>query len=241
VGAQASDEARHHLRVYDPEKGWPLLPLQLGRSVKAADKPQVASQYGAVVDYELFDGCGGLSSAVVDVARLVAMFSDRSGNPVLSAASLDSLFKTAAQATASLTGPDAHGYHGFDWASINDAANSVYSASKGGWLPGQGTVARFVTGGLGFVIAQNGNKRTGVSTKWFDAVSAAAQAQSWSDKDLFLDFGMPSLATRVIAAISKDTLAKLGRLETEEQVRASLERDFVRAGRAFGPLQEEAP
>ena len=88
--------------------------MQLGPSVKSAAKPQVASQYGAW-DYELLDGCGGLSSSVVDVARLVAMFSDRIGNPVLTSATLDSLFMAAAQATTGLSGPDkAHGYHGLD-------------------------------------------------------------------------------------------------------------------------------
>jgi hypothetical protein len=94
----------------------------------------------------------------------------------------------------SLSGPDAHGYHGFDWAVVDDAAKSVYRASKGGWLPGQGSGATFMTGGFGFVIAQNGNGGTGVTTNWYDAVLAAAQKQPWSDKDLFVDFGMPSLA-----------------------------------------------
>jgi hypothetical protein len=104
VGSQPSDEARHHLRVYNPKNGWPLYPLELAPSMKSADKPKVASHFGGW-DMELFDGCGGLSSAVVDVARLAAMFSARSGNPVLSATTIDSLFTTAANATKTSAAP----------------------------------------------------------------------------------------------------------------------------------------
>jgi Beta-lactamase/Bacterial tandem repeat domain 1 len=233
VGAQASDEARHHLRVYNPDNGWPLFPMELGASVKAADKPTVASQYGAW-DYELFDGCGGLSAAVVDLARLMAMFSDRIGNPVLSAASLDALFTTAAQATSNLSGPDAHGYHGFDWAVIEDAATNAYRASKGGWLPGQGSVITFMTGGFGFAIAQNGNKAAGVTTKWFDAVAAAVQAHSWSNTDLFSQFGMPSLAAGIFVTVPPGLLAKLSPVKAEAQVGASFARDFAHVRRLGG-------
>lgn len=226
IGAQASDEARHHLRVYNPANGWPLLPMQLGASVKTAAKPQVAAQYGAW-DYELFDGCGGLSSAVVDVARLVAMFSDRIGNPILSDTTLDSLFTEAANATSNLSGPgSAHGYHGFDWAVVDDAVNKVYRASKGGWLPGQGTVATFMTSGFGFVIAQNGNAGAGVTTKWYDAVAAAAKAHPWSNADLFNDFGMPSLAGPILV-IPIGLLDGLSPQRAEEQVRVSLASDSV--------------
>jgi CubicO group peptidase (beta-lactamase class C family) len=223
VGSQSADEARHHLRVHDPENGWALYPLELGPSVKAAAKPTVAAQYGAW-DYELFDGCGGLSSAVVDVARLAAMFSARR-NPVLSAASIDSLFQNAAAATSGLSGPDAHGYHGFDGAAIQDASNHVYSASKGGWLPGQGSVVTFTTGGFGFVIALNGNKRAGVKTDWFDPVAKAATAHSWPSKDLFPEFGMPSLTdVRLQIALTRTMVAKASPALAERQVEASFAR-----------------
>ena len=49
---------------------------------------------------------------------------------------------------------------------VDDAAKKVYRASKGGWLPGQGTVATFSTGDFGFVIAQNGDPQPGVTTPW---------------------------------------------------------------------------
>jgi hypothetical protein len=146
-------------------------------------------------------------------------------NPVLSAASIDSLFQNAAAATSGLSGPDAHGYHGFDWAAIDNAANHVYRASKGGWLPGQGSVVTFTTGGFGFVIALNGNKRAGVKTDWFDPVSKAATAHSWPSKDLFPEFGMPSLtAVRIQIALTRTMVAKASPAKAERQVEASFAR-----------------
>jgi CubicO group peptidase (beta-lactamase class C family) len=239
TAAQASDEAHHHLRVYDAESSWPLFPLQISPSVKDAAKPAVPAQYGAW-DYELFDGCGGLSSAVVDVARLAAMFSDRIGNPVLSAATIDSLFNAAAQASKFLTGPNpkgVHGFHGFDSAAIDDADDHVYRGKKGGWLPGQGTSVVFSTGGFGFALAQNGNRAAGVETAWYEPVVAAAKAQSWSDKDLFPDFGMPSLAPARLSqiALSAAVLAKLSPRDVEDQVRDSVSVAFAQARRPLLP------
>lgn len=224
VGAQAADEARHHMRAYRPENSWPLFPLQLGTSVKAPAKPVVPYQYGQH-DYELFDGCGGLSSAVVDVARLIAMFNDRSGNPVLNAASIDELFTAAAQASSTLSGPDAHGYHGFDSAAVVDAEDHSYRGGKGGWLPGLGTSHSFVTGGFGFVVAANGNGRVG-GPKWLDLVGPAAKAHNWSDTDLFPSFGMPALTPRRLSpkASSSAVLAKLAATDHEDLVRRSISR-----------------
>ncbi len=213
ITAQASDEARHHMRVFEPKKGWPLFPLQIGSSVKGSGT--VPAHYGAW-DYELLDGCGGLSSSVVDVARLVAMFNDRSANPVLNSTTLDSLFDNAVNATNSLDTPDvadpkdkapAHGYHGFDGATAVDAAKHVYRASKGGWLPGQGTEVIFRTGGYGFILAQNGNLGEVVKTEWLDPVNKAAKAQAWGPEDLFTDYGMTPLSPSVGFAEAPDELS----------------------------------
>jgi CubicO group peptidase (beta-lactamase class C family) len=193
AAAQAADEARYHTSVYNPENGWPLFPLELGRSVKSPDRPLVASHYGGY-DYELFDGCGGLSAATIDVARLCAMFSDRSGNPVLAPGTIDAMLDAAVHATTAYSGPDAHGYHGLDWAQALDAANHRYRFAKGGWLPAMGTSYRCTTGGFTYVIAQNGNPRKDSTANWLDNISAAVQAHDWGSTDLFPQFGMPSLA-----------------------------------------------
>ena len=103
VGKQAADEARYQLSLFEPLKG--LIPLQISPSVKSPAQPIVPSQYGSW-DMELFDGAGGLSAAVVDVARLAAMFSVRSSNPVLEADTIDNLFEAAAIATRKYTRPD---------------------------------------------------------------------------------------------------------------------------------------
>ena len=239
IGAHASDDARHHLLVYDPNNKWPLYPLQIGDSVMStqwdgtsAHRPKVAFQYGSSYDYDLGDGSGGLSSAVIDVARLVAMFSDRTNNPVLSNTSLDSLFASAAAATSNFQ-PPGWGFHGFDSAYIDDSVNHVYIASKGGWLPSHESTATFSTKGFGFIMAQNGNTRPEHRNHhWLDdGLSAAAQAHTWTDTDLFVEFGMPSLAPVLIAALSEDMLSKLSPRKAEEAVRSAFGRSFIRLRR----------
>jgi hypothetical protein len=71
-----------------------------------------------------------------------------------------------------------------------------------------------------------GNGGTGVTTKWYDAISAAAQAQPWSGNDLFVDCGMPSLAGPFIVTDPSGILAKLSPQKAEEQVRATFARSF---------------
>lgn len=228
IAAQTADEARHHMRVYDPDNSWKLFPMEIGLSVRSPSRPLVPTHYGAL-DYEMYDGSGGLSAAVIDVARLGAMFSDRKSNPVLLTASIDAMFDAAADATAT---HNDHGYHGFDWAAIDDAVNHVYRASKGGWLPGQGSVIRFTTGGFGFVIAQNGNGAKGVKTDWLQPVSDAAVVHSWSTKDLFPDFGMPSLEPTVsLTAVHKDSLSKLVASRPQDTVDVSVGRQLTDARR----------
>jgi CubicO group peptidase (beta-lactamase class C family) len=208
AGAQAADEARYHMSVYNPESSWPLFPMELGLSVKTAGRPLVASHYGAY-DYELFDGCGGLSAAVVDVARLCAMFSDRTDNPVLAAATIDALCEAAVAATDTLTGPDAHGYHGLDWAQVVDRDEHAYRFSKGGWLPAMGTSFRCTTGGFTYVIAQNGNPRKDSTANWLDSIRPAVEAHAWGLTDLFPQYGMPSLSPMVMRPV-RDVLVPAG-------------------------------
>jgi CubicO group peptidase (beta-lactamase class C family) len=193
-GAQASDEARYHLsNLHKTTADDNLGSLGYGTSVRTPDRPLVPWQYG-VDDYEMFDGAGGMSAAVTDLARLVAALGLRDHNPVLTPASLDALFTNAATATRTLSGPDPHGYHGLDWASVLDATNHVYRAEKGGWLSSNQSVIEITTGGLSYVMAINGNMQNEVATDWFAPVSAAAEAQSWANTDLFPQFGMPSFS-----------------------------------------------
>jgi CubicO group peptidase (beta-lactamase class C family) len=195
IGSQASDEARYHDNRHnqDAEELKDVKnQLRITDSLKSADQPKVALQYGQF-DLELMDGTGGVSSAVIDMARIAAMFSDWSGNPVLSKDSLTALLKNSANATSSLTGPVddlVHGFHGFDKAYIVDAVNNVYYGKKGGSLEGVGTGIWVTTGGFSFAFARNGSINT---TDAILKVMDIAKAHAWPDKDLFVDFGMPPL------------------------------------------------
>jgi CubicO group peptidase (beta-lactamase class C family) len=228
VGSQQAGEAHYHMRVYDPANGWPLYPLEVLPTVRTADGQIVASQYGNV-DYEMFAGAGGLSSSVVDVARLGAMFSDRVANPVLSADSIDSLMQAVINAGNTLTTPagkGSHGYYGLDWAQANDPANHVYTAAKGGWLPAQGTVLQFTTSSLGFALAINGN--ADVKYDWLTPISQIAANQSWAPGDLFVTaYNMSALGEvkkphKIIVHPPLHSLAK-----TQSQVKLSISTSFA--------------
>ncbi len=226
VGKQAADEARYQLSLFEPSKG--LVPLQISPSVKTPAQPIVPTQYGSW-DMELFDGAAGLSSAVVDVARLAAMFSVRSGNPVLRADTIDQLFEAAAIATKKYTGPDAHGYHGFDWALIDDLDTHVYQAEKGGSLSGLSTVISFTTGEFGYVIAQNGTNIEDVALNWRD-VEPIAEKQPWLGKDLFPHYGMPSFKTESF----KPAKTKYAKRPTGPAAEAMVERSMAPLARRAG-------
>ena len=218
VGKQAADEARYQLSLFEPKNG--LIPLQIGPSVKSPAQPIVPAQYGSY-DLELFDGAGGLSSAVVDVARLAAMFNVRSGNPVLTAANIDKLFEAAAQATHTYTGPHPHGYHGFDWVDA-DSDTHTYQAEKGGAYSGLSTVITFTTRDFGFVIAQNGTNIDGVTLNWRD-VEPIAEKQPWLGGDLFPHYGMPSFKTESF----KPVMMKYAKGRTPATAEAMVEKSMA--------------
>jgi CubicO group peptidase (beta-lactamase class C family) len=203
AGVQLGDEARHHLSVHHPEKGWPLMQLATAPSVRTQDRPLVPMHYGAF-DFEVLDGCGGLSSSVIDVARLCAMLACRSGNPVLAPVTIDTMLAAAVDATAARmdTRPGSHGFHGFDWASSVDPGRHQVQLGKAGWLPGQSSCCMGITGGLCYVMAQNGNLLPDVTTSWLDAIQRIAEARDWGSVDLFPTFGMASLPAGPVARLN---------------------------------------
>ena len=194
---QASDEARYHLsnilRKETPQDPDGLGSLGYGSSIRNNSRPLVPWQYGAE-DYEMFDGSGGLSAAVTDLARVVAALSLRDNNPMLAATTLDAMFNNAVSATATLKGSDRHGYHGFDWANAVDTKNHVYHGAKGGWLSGNQSGVIITTGGLSYIIAINGNTQNDVPFDWYPEVKTIAEATNWGNTDLFPQFGMPAFA-----------------------------------------------
>ena len=189
VNQHQPDEARYHLTQYDAKSG--LVPLAVGESLRSSDRPLVAQQYGAW-SMENFDGSGGLSASTTDIARFVAALSLRKNNPVLSEKTLDTWLANAATASKALTGPDRHGFHGFDWVNDPSTKNHIYQGAKGGWLPSHQSGVSFTTGGLSYIIAINGNTRPGVTVDWEPDIRAIAEKQDWGTTDLFTQYGMPS-------------------------------------------------
>src|SRR5262249_28045912 len=175
-------EARYHMTVYDPQNN-SLYPFEVLPTVREPGGKLVPTQYGHI-DLEIGVGAGGLSASVIDMARLAAMFSDRSNNPVLSATTIDQMLTDYFNAKVNLKTPDgkqSHGFYGFDWVDILNADNSVYRAEKGGFLPASQTILHFTTGGFGYALAINGN---GAIEKWLPAVTQPAESHSWDATDL---------------------------------------------------------
>ena len=223
TGDQAADESPYHMTVHDPSAGWALFQLECGGSDRTQDRPLVPTHYGTF-DMEMFDGCGGLSSAVIDVARLCAMFSCRTGNPVLKHTTIDDMLAAAVDATANFDGPDAHGYHGFDGAMNVDLEKHQVWFKKGGWLPGMGTSYLGTSGGFFYVLAKNGNTPKGVDLNWYDMIKPIVEAHDWGTADLFPTFGMATLPG-VIAELAVKALAdKISLKQTMQQVQSSMSR-----------------
>lgn len=155
------------------------------RSAMHDDRRLVPWQYGTL-NHEVLDGKGGLSAAVIDVARLCAMLSCRLRNPVLRASTIDSMLADAVAATAS---GSAWGYHGFDGAS-GSAPN--FLVSKGGALTAVRTHFHGRIGGRFAVIFRNGeNVASALLSPEVDLYGIAGTID-WGG-DLFPHFGMPAL------------------------------------------------
>lgn len=186
TAAAPADEARYHSR---PLTTWP--------SVMVTGQPMCTFGYGEA-NLENSGGGGGLSAAATDVARVLAALSVTLNNPMMSNTTLQTWLNNAENATATLTGPDAHGYHGFDDVLV-DSATSQFIGEKGGSLSTSQNGVRFHLHGVSTVICWNG--KTPEPPAWFtwnaDVVNAAA-AQDWSGvSDLFPTFGMPSFPTLI--------------------------------------------
>lgn len=189
VAAQAPDEARYQLRYL---KGGQHA-FGVGASVRTPSRPLVPQQYGTWSS-ENHDGAGGLSAAATDLARIVALFSAGAANPVLKPDTLNQLLANAANCTATYSGPDKHGFHGFDWVNVVDKTKNAYTGAKGGYLPASQNGFDFTTGGLGFVICIGSNQAEGVTADWENGgVRPVAEKQDWGTTDLFPQFGMAPL------------------------------------------------
>ena len=172
---QKPDEARYHPRN-----------LGMGQSVMSNDRPLRAGGYGDE-HFEVTEGSGGLSGAVVDVARILAAMNARPYTP-LGRLAVESLLQ---EAVGSGKG------HGFD--DLNGVAGSR-SGAEGGLFQTSQAGVWFQENGLSSVIVWNG-QHTGNDTRYdggsedfgwyprFDNVLNAAAGVSWGTTDLFPDYG----------------------------------------------------
>lgn len=211
------------MTVHNPESKWPLFQLECGGSDRTEARPLVPTHYGTF-DLEMFDGCGGLSSAVIDVARLCAMFSCRNNNPVLKKETIDKMLAAAVKAASELEGPDAHGYHGFDSAANVDLEKHQVWFKKGGWVPGMGTSYVGITGGFFYVLAKNGDTPKDVDINWYDEIRPIVEAHDWGITDLFPKFGMAILPGPIAEVAVKAFTDKITMKQTMEQVQSSMSR-----------------
>ena len=192
---QGADEAWYQLNQPPPaNEGSGELTTYPGTRIPA--RPLMPYQYGGM-DMEMYGGAGGLSVAVTDMARLVASLSLRTGNPVLEADTIDEWMANAVLATKTLSGPDAHGYHGWDYAGVVNQPDHTFSGAKGGSLPGTGTMVVFKLGSLSYIGFSGGQGRPGVTTDWLAPLAAIVPPAEWATIDLFPKFGMPTFLGQV--------------------------------------------
>lgn len=182
---QLPNEASYHMT----QPGSPQLAATA--STRTSLQPLVAEQYGGY-DAEMLGACGGLSATAVDMARILASLSAGVANPVLTADTVNQWMVNAALATTSLSGPDAHGYHG--WDGVFATGNGAFTGSKGGWLRGVGTEVYFTTGGMSYIYFNGTNSPCKGTTvpDWHQPLVEALAGYDWGTTDLFPSFGMSS-------------------------------------------------
>lgn len=173
---RAADEAMHHA---------PDLPTC--KSAVHNDRRIVPEHYGGE-NYDVFDGPGGVSCAAVDMARLLAMLSCRSRNPIFPPGTIDDFLRDAMAATDAGT---AKGYHGFDSAT---GTLPHVKLAKGGSLPGVRTGFQGKVGQRFVIMLRNGEAVDDATPReWRTDLVALADAVNWGSGDLFPQYGMPSL------------------------------------------------
>ena len=176
VADQLPDEARYcFTSIADHQRDIPLR-----TSVMSDDQPLVPVGYGSG-QLEISEGAGGLTGAMTDVARLIAILIDRKDNAALRRDTLREMLANAAKP---------HG-HGFD--SAKDLGEDRFYGQKGGALSTSHNVLQ-LRDEFGFALCWAGAPDKDVN--WypdFPAVMTLARKGKWSDADLFGEFGMASL------------------------------------------------
>ena len=147
----------------------------------------VPTDYGTL-HLEILDGDGGLTAAVTDMARLLAIVLSQDDNPAMKRQTIINMLKDGA-AISALHDNRRSGY-GFD--SISDLHNSTFFAQKGGSIADAHSVIE-INGDWGIVACWGGDP---VTAPWYphylETFSPDKDALQ-NGKDLFPNYGMPSL------------------------------------------------
>jgi CubicO group peptidase (beta-lactamase class C family) len=176
VADQPPDEARYCITsIADHQRDIPLR-----TSVMSEDQPLVPIGYGSG-QMEISEGAGGLTGAMSDVARLIAILIDQKDNAALRRDTVRQMLTNAATGRG----------HGFDSAKI--LGEDRFYGQKGGALSTSWNVLQ-LRGEYGFALCWAGVPDPDV--KWypdFPAVMNIARRVKWDDVDLFEQFGMKTL------------------------------------------------
>lgn len=189
VANQYPDEARYQT-YYQLEQGSTFLrdppyPVS-GVSQVSSDGLLVPDWYGNV-QMEVLETAGGLSAAVTDIARLIAMVLSPNDTPAMARATIVEMMNNAVACQAKYGQRAGHG-----WDTCAALGGDLYHAQKGGAEDTNHSVVQ-VDGDWGFVVVWAGSAYT--ASDWYPdypTVMDIAKTVNWTE-DLFPAFGMPSL------------------------------------------------
>jgi CubicO group peptidase (beta-lactamase class C family) len=181
LASQPADEARY------TDITMPIL-----ASVMDADQRQVPAGYGNA-NFPVVAAAGGISSAVVDMVRILAALNlTAPDNPLLAPSEINAMFN-AATATITRKNGTVTGMRGHGWDSCSPQSGGGFYAQKGGLWHDDQSCVRHSPNDISMAVAW-GHWLTGGD--WypdFPEVINAAAAHDWGTTDLFPTFGMPSL------------------------------------------------
>lgn len=176
VVAQLPDEARYCITsIAGHQRDIPLR-----TSVMSDDQPLVPIGYGSG-QLEISEGAGGLTAAMPDLARLIAILIAEKDNPALRRDTLRQMLTNASTGRG----------HGFD--SAKNLGEDRFYGQKGGALSTSWNVLQ-MHGEYGFALCWAGVPDPDV--RWypdFPAVMNIAHRTKWGDADLFGELGMTPL------------------------------------------------
>jgi CubicO group peptidase (beta-lactamase class C family) len=171
VNDQLPGSARQHERTLD------VRPTVLSGDIFGA-RPLVPLAYGGE-DFRIFDAFGGWAMAAVDYAKVLASLAEGDDSPVLSQASLDSMWMPS--------GFKAGSTYLDGWDSF-DAGGGKRALHHGGAMPGVRTGMLYHEDGWGYALF--GNSDDNVPGLYLELLGI--NAANWPTHDLFPQYGIPS-------------------------------------------------